>query len=212
MIWRIVAVLLIIRGVSAAQESTPIRPRSSPANVTCELGDTDYAVFGALLADIGTPEDPEEEWRGKEFLILDMTADISRTDATKGMWGFQSKSKQSPQQDSIADFASKKGDRCPVKTGFGDQKAYSIIEANETESYFDRKKGNRDGWKAFYEKHPNAAGYWQFSRPGYDASADEALVYVSHSCGWLCGTGHLYLLAKQNGHWKVKNRVMLWIS
>ena len=212
MIWKSVALLLIIPAIGTAQESTPSKPTSTPAKTTCELGDKDYVVFEALLADIGTPEDPEEEWRGKQFLILDMTADISKTDATKGMWGFRSKSTQSPQPDTVADFTSKKGDRCSVHAGFGNQKAYSIIEAAETESYFDRKKGNRDGWKVFYERHPNAAGYWQFSRPAYNASADEALVYVSHSCGWLCGTGHLYLLAKENDQWKVKNRVMLWIS
>lgn len=165
MVWKIVAVLLMIHPIGTAQESTPLKPTSTPTKITCELGDKDYAVFGALLADIGTPEDPEEQWRGKQFLILDKTADISRTDAKEGMWGFRSKSKQTPQPETIADFTSKKGDRCPVKTGFGNQNTYSIIEAEETESYFDRKKGHRDGWKVFYDKHPNAAGYREFSRP-----------------------------------------------
>ncbi len=212
MLWKIAAALLAIHAIGVAQESTTVKGTSVPTNITCELGDNDHTVFGALLADIGPAEAPEEEWHKKDFLILDRTADTASTDAAKGMWGFRSKSKQSPQQDTIADFTSKKGARCPVDAGFGDQGTYSIIGADETESFFDRKKGDRDGWKVFYEKYPRAAGFWQFSRPGSNKSADEALVYVSHSCGWLCGTGHLYLLARENGQWKVKNRVILWIS
>jgi hypothetical protein len=68
-----------------------------------------------------------------------------------------------------------------------------------------------DGWDEFYRKYPKAGGLWSVSRPGYNSKHDEAELYVSHSCGLLCGTGHLYLLAKENGLWKVKNRVMLWI-
>jgi hypothetical protein len=85
-----------------------------------------------------------------------------------------------------------------------------MVSSDEIDKFFkDRSSG---GWKAFYAKHPNAAGLWSLSRPGYNSSGDESLVYVSHSCGQLCGTGHLYLLTKENGQWQVKNRVMLWIS
>jgi hypothetical protein len=71
------------------------------------------------------------------------------------------------------------------------------------------------GWEGFYKKYPKSAGFWQFSRPGYNFTRDEALLYVGHSCGGLCGTGHLDLLSQQNeqnGQWTVKNRMMLWIS
>jgi hypothetical protein len=64
----------------------------------------------------------------------------------------------------------------------------------------------------FYKQYPEADLYWIFSRPGYNSSRTEALLDVTHWCGELCGTGHLYFLAKQNGKWKVQNRLMLWIS
>jgi hypothetical protein len=124
------------------------------------------------------------------------------------------KVEERPGEETAADFNAKKGIRCKVKPGFGDPKAYSIIPSDETDQYFatGKDKKAKDGWTAFYEKHPHAGGFWQFSRPAYNLAGDEALVYVSHSCGWLCGTGHLYLLRRDGGHWKVNNRLMLWIS
>jgi hypothetical protein len=74
-----------------------------------------------------------------------------------------------------------------------------------------QKKGAA-GWKDYFKRYPKSSGYWSFSPVGYDTKGSEALVYVGHHCGGRCGTGQLELLAKENGHWIVKNRVMLWIS
>ncbi len=86
------------------------------------------------------------------------------------------------------------------------------MPSEEKSGYFKRDRKHGDGWQEFYKNHPKAAGFWTFSRPGYNPARDEALLYVTHNCGWLCGTGHLYLLAKEDGRWKVKNRLFLWIS
>jgi|HubBroStandDraft_4_1064222.scaffolds.fasta_scaffold138929_2 hypothetical protein len=197
-----------------AQSAPQMKSSISPSEETCELTEIDYAIYGALLQGMGGPEDPEEAWSGKDLLILSTTADAGNVDARRGGWGFRSRSKERPGEETAADFNAKKGIRCKVKPGFGDPKAYSIIPSDETDQYFatGKDKKAQDGWTAFYEKHPHAGGFWQFSRPAYNLAGDEALVYVSHSCGWLCGTGHLYLLRRDGGHWKVNNRLMLWIS
>ena len=96
-----------------------------------------------------------------------------------------------------------------MKAEFGDGLSHNLVAQEEIDKFF--KKGHK-GWDRFYKLHPKAAGFWSFSRPGYDVAHDEAVLYVSHSCGWLCGTGHLYFLVKQNGQWSVRNRTMLWIS
>lgn len=62
---------------------------------SCILMDEDYTVYTALLAGLGGPEDPEESWRGKEFVLVDLTA-MTDTDATRGGWGFRSQSKDRP--------------------------------------------------------------------------------------------------------------------
>jgi hypothetical protein len=207
--------VLVLVTCASAQSAPPKNEVASSSEQGCELTEDDHAVYAALLEGLGGPEHPEEAWRGKDFLILDKTADAENEDAQRGGWGFRSRSKKGPSAETVADFKAKKGDRCAVTAAFGDPKAYSIIPSDETDQYFARDKDGerkKDGWKAFYEKHPNAGGFWQFSRPAYNSAGDEALVYVSHSCGWLCGTGHLYLFSKESGVWKVKNRLMLWIS
>jgi hypothetical protein len=67
-------------------------------------------------------------------------------------------------------------------------------------------------WKGFKDKYPTADGFFQLSRVGLSARLDEALVYVSWSCGPLCGYGDLLLLSKKNSEWKVVNRARLWVS
>ncbi len=176
----------------------------------CQLSQQDYAVFSGLLKGLGGPEDPEEAWQGKTLIIADMT-DRSDEDAKNknAGWGFRSRSKESPKDSTVTDFAAKSAVECSLSAEFGDPKSYELISSDELKQTF--KKG-QDGWQVFYKQYPNAGGYWTFSRPGYSSEGDEALLYVGHHCGWLCGTGHLYLLRKQDGEWRVVNRLMLWIS
>lgn len=191
----------------AAPQETPSKAKESPLKATCELTSSDYLVYTALLAQLGKPEDPEEAWQGKEMLISDATGAPSDLKAQWG--GFGGISKAFPSQETLDDFVVKAKSLCSVKPQFGDSQSYTLINHDELEKTF--KKGPK-GWDNFYKKYPKAAGFWTFSRPGYNAAEDEAVLYVSHSCGGLCGTGHLYFLAKKNGAWSVTNRTMLWIS
>ena len=179
----------------------------SKAESRCELTEDDYAVYAALMNGLGGPEDPEEAWQGKKLLIVDVTAGPSDTHSHWGGWGFRSRSKAAPSQETIADFEKKARDTCVLQSQFADTKPYNIIAKDEVDKIF--KHGN---WEDFYKKYPEAGGVWGFSRPGYNSARTEAVLYVSHACGMLCGTGHLFYLARQNNQWKVQNRLMLWIS
>jgi hypothetical protein len=195
--------LVCLVGSQSTAQKTPPRAESG-----CELTPDDYAVYAALMNGLGRPEDPEEAWQGKEILIVDLTA-VAPADTRShwGGWGFRSSSKAAPSKDTVADFEEKAHSSCALKPQFGDADSHKVITQEELDKIF---KGGR--WEDFYRKHPKAGGYWQFSRPGYNSARDEAVLYVSHVCGMLCGTGHLYFLAKQNDQWTVKNRLMLWIS
>jgi hypothetical protein len=200
--------LVVVACFASSQE----RPPSATKELTdhnCELTQDDYAVFAALLNGLHGPEDPEEAWEGKEMLIANVTATPSKPES-QANWGFRSKSTAAPSQETFTDYADKARSGCAVKPEFGDPNSYKIIARDEIDNFF--KKGVGGGWQKFYKKYPKSAGFWQFSRPGYNTTRDETLLYVGHSCGGLCGTGHLYLLSKKNGQWTVQNRVMLWIS
>jgi hypothetical protein len=67
-------------------------------------------------------------------------------------------------------------------------------------------------WTDFEAKYPGASGFVTFSRVGFSADGDEALVDMGYRCGDLCGAGGLYLLVKEDGNWKVQEELMAWQS
>jgi len=68
-------------------------------------------------------------------------------------------------------------------------------------------------WDDFYRAFPGSRGYLEFTAPAFSANRREALIYFSHSCGGLCGTGWLVHLSRDaGGAWKIESRQMLWIS
>lgn len=68
------------------------------------------------------------------------------------------------------------------------------------------------GWQSFRDKYPKSAGITLVSRPGTDAEHTHALLYMGNSCDMLCGGGTLIFLSKENGEWKVANKVTIWVS
>jgi len=78
---------------------------------------------------------------------------------------------------------------------------------------FDEILGRRGSrWTDFEAKYPGASGFILFSRVGFNAEGDEALVDMGYRCGDLCGAGGLYLLVKEDGTWKVQETLMVWQS
>lgn len=67
-------------------------------------------------------------------------------------------------------------------------------------------------WKGFYEQFPQTAGWVQASMPVLTKDRQNALVYISHSCDGLCGTGTLYYLSRTADGWTVTRDFLLWVS
>ena len=203
---KLVMVLLSALVLYGSNPHVPQKNPSRPAS-RCELSDDDYAVYAALINGLGKPEDPEEAWQGKQLLISDVTSGPRDTHSHFGTWGYRSNSKAAPRHGTVVDFEKKARNSCNLKSQFADGRPYKIIAREELDKIF--KEGS---WEDFYKKYPEAGGVWAFSRPGYNSQRNEAVLYVSHACGMLCGTGHLFYLVRQNNQWKVQNRLMLWIS
>lgn len=62
------------------------------------------------------------------------------------------------------------------------------------------------------EKYPNSQGYLIFSRVGFNATLDQALIYVGSVEGPLMGAGYYDLMEKKDGEWRIKEQIMVWIS
>jgi hypothetical protein len=61
-------------------------------------------------------------------------------------------------------------------------------------------------WLAFRQHYPGAWGYVEFSRIGYNPEHTQALVYAAHSCGSVCTSGDVWLLARHGDNWSVVRR------
>jgi hypothetical protein len=86
---------------------------------------------------------------------------------------------------------------------------YSLLPQDETAEIL-RTGGT--AWTEFEADYPGTRGMVSFSRVGFDANGDTALVTMGFVCGDLCGSGGLYLLVKEQGTWKVQQALMEWIS
>lgn len=67
-------------------------------------------------------------------------------------------------------------------------------------------------WRAFYERFPRSFGATRVSAVAYDRTGENALVYVEHGCGGLCGEGNIVLLHYEAGAWRISNITMTWVS
>ena len=144
---------------------------------------------------------------GKEILVSDATADPGLPRAN-GVHGHLNSSLAAPAKETEAASNHELTIFVISKPCFTLQAPDKLVNHGKLEDMF--KKGG-GGWDKFYRIYPNAAGFWDFYTPATTTPRTEAVLYVGHYCGGLCGTGHLFV-AKENGQWKVKNRLMLWIS
>ncbi|HKS82229.1 MAG TPA: hypothetical protein VJR23_12060 [Candidatus Acidoferrales bacterium] len=64
----------------------------------------------------------------------------------------------------------------------------------------------------FEAKFPNNLGYFVVSHVGLNFKKNEALPFVEHFCGGLCGGGGYILVRKENGLWHVVDNRSTWVS
>lgn len=76
-----------------------------------------------------------------------------------------------------------------------------FVERNEFGETFHNPGSG--GWSLFYERYPRSAGYINLSRVGLNETYDEAFLYASKSCGFLCAQGWDILLRKGPGGWRI---------
>jgi hypothetical protein len=86
---------------------------------------------------------------------------------------------------------------------------YTLMPQEEFDRIF-RRGGAM--WPGFQDAYPEASGVVSFSRVGFGANEDVALVEMGYLCGDLCGAGGLYLLVKEEGGWRVQEALMEWMS
>jgi hypothetical protein len=85
---------------------------------------------------------------------------------------------------------------------------YALLSADEL-----KQITSQPNWSDVLNgKYPDSNGYTIFSRVGFNDTLDQAVIYVGSISGSMMGEGFYYLMKKQNGEWKIKEQMMVWIS
>jgi hypothetical protein len=92
-------------------------------------------------------------------------------------------------------------------------------DSEEIDEAFGANRGNAAtrpsrgaDWTAFYKAFRGSKGVVSMSLPAYSNARHQATVYLSHTCGRLCGQGILYVLKRNDDSWVLIKTVSLWIS
>lgn len=88
--------------------------------------------------------------------------------------------------------------------------AVRVLTADEWAQLFSPSAA--DSWERFQAAFPGADGYISLSRIVYGPDQHLALVYVSRRCGFLCGSGGLWVLEKQGERWIKLGEFATWMS
>ena len=95
-----------------------------------------------------------------------------------------------------------------MEGNFPDNGQFPLIHQNELDCMF--SIGCEEGWKAWYKKYRNSAGFLKFSRPGI--SGDKAIIDYGMYFDCLGGMGYFVVLKKSGGKWVIENRINTWVS
>ncbi len=112
----------------------------------------------------------------------------------------------------VKDFQAKNMDSHSLGKWFRLPITYTLISRADVDNFFVAHNLDGTGWDLFYAKYPKSQGIIWVSRPGFNNSMNQAILYIANRRHWLAGTGYLLLLTKQDGVWVVKDKLLVWIS
>lgn len=178
----------------------------------CILSADDYKVYSAVLDDLSRNLDVKKV----HFVIRNSTV------VDPALWRLHnpnaSETNPTSSDEAVKDSELRIKTPCRISGEMKTSATFEIVPTETLEAIFRIEEGKDVGqslansWKKFYEAYPDSSGFWSFSTIGFNSSKTEAVVYVAHNCGVLCGRGTLFRLSKNAGQWRVMNWAVHWIS
>jgi hypothetical protein len=196
---------------SAKRGSTPknVAPTSDAASLSSDRTDPDLdpleeAVYAAVLSRrFDSPQYVIEDTTSLGYSAFDTKADQVKN-AVSGMQGVSS--------DIVASFLARNDTGYTLTSRMELGAPYVLLSREAEYRLFSEDGGINNGWQAFYAKYPDAQGIHELSRVGFNASRNQALVYVGFTSASLGGEGKYYLLKKADSKWIIDKEVQTWIS
>jgi len=196
--------------VSALLVTSACRTQSRQAGDQSNISAEEYAIYAAVIGDMfaGDRVTFDTQSKVKILVIEDKTVSEHFDSAAGENESERLKQIFSPpiSQEIIDDFVAKNAKSWQLTNSLDLKLKYTLIPKEKI------KPITGDPSDEFYRQFPDSGGYIALSRVGLNASGDQALAYMQHVCGGLCGTGHYILLLKKNGKWGVQEKFRAWIS
>lgn len=187
---------LIITYLTVVQSASTIAPPFSP-----DIASEEYLVYSAVIKRFGQP------YTNKLLFIVDRT--IDPFDPEELLDAFDHQQQPYLERATLYDYRRKYHHPCQLTDQFQLSFGYMMLNKESHEEIF---KDGCTGWCKYFEDYPNSSGFISFSRVGFNPEGSQALVYVIHGCGGLCGTSGYMVLKKQEGEWMIQKSMAVWIS
>jgi len=114
--------------------------------------------------------------------------------------------------ETIADFNTKNSRSHLFENKFTFAGKYTFASADQLRATLHSPVHPYDQRRSFRSTFSGATGYYEFSRVGFNAAGDQALLYQVYECGEDCGSSTYYFYIKQNGAWKQKGKYVRFLS
>lgn len=172
----------------------------------------EYAVYAAVIDNMFAGDIVTFDTQSKVRILVIEDKTVSGANADIGEENEGERLKQvgfSPilSQETIDDYVAKNAKSHQLTKSLDIKLKYTLISKEKIEQIFDGLPSSE-----FYRQFPDSGGYIALSRAGLNIRGDQALVYMHHICGGLCGSGHYLALVKKNGEWVVQQNFRSWVS
>lgn len=174
---------------------------ASPTSAGDQTALQEQAVYTAVL---------QQVYGASSFVIMDSTATGPvGVDDTNQTFDYVLQNMHDVDPGTLESFRSNNAKAHPVPADMHLGVDYIVLTQAQRNQIFDL---NQSGWETFYNNYPDAPGLTSISRVGFNATFDQALVYVGTQSNYLAGAGYFVLLTRSGETWTVDQKVMTWIS
>jgi len=199
--------------ISTLLSAQVVSARSQHAGDQSGIPAEEYAIYAAVIGDMFANYRVSSDPQSKVKLLVIEDRTVNNTFAVIRGEGEGKRVKQEfssiISQETIDDYLAKDAKSHQLTKSFDLKLKYTLIPKKKIKQIF---KSGLDGWGKFYMRFPGSVGLIALSRAGLNSSGNQALVYISHSCRGLCGSGTYMLLVKNKQRWIVKKKFTAWVS
>lgn len=181
-----------------------------PARGRVDASAEEYAVYSAVITEMfaGGRVTFDTQNKIKLLVIKDMTVTDVLTDYEEQNEVYFGRMFPTLAEGVVKDYKARNKEPARLKDSFELNIKHVMVKKEKIEKMF----AGRGWWQEFYKTYPDSGGLIVLSRVGFSPATNQALVYIQHGCGGLCGTGNYVLLEKSGARWQVVKRSMVWIS